>query len=645
MKPRLVALSGPLEGQTRELGLGSLSIGRHASNDLVVREIAMSRHHAVIEHRDEGYVLRDLASRHGTAVNGEPIPRHRLTHGDLISLCSSTFLFLSHASDPEVAGPVRLDDSTCQTESTLALDAAQSLGLRPEGILALLPSKGRRERALSVLLRAGSGLAALRQLDDLAEHLLSLALEAVPAQRAALLLASPAGDGFDPVFALASSGDQQEPVPVSRTVTLRVWRQQVALLSNDVRRASDLAGTASLEAARVGSLLCVPLLTAGSCGHAGTSGASRSLGVLYVDDTREDAAFSEADLQLLTALAGMAAPAATSLRHLAWVEGERQRLQAESLDHDMVGESAAMEKAITSIARVARTETTVLIRGESGTGKELAAHAIHRGGERRERPFVAINCATLSEALLESELFGHERGAFTGAVARKTGKLEVADTGTLFLDEVGELPLATQAKLLRVLQERQFERVGGTRPVEVDVRVVAATNRDLEAAIRAGGFREDLFYRLNVVAITLPTLRRRRSDIPLLAGHFAALHAARLKRPVPAFSPEAAGLIERYDWPGNVRELSNAIERALVFCLDDVVRAEDLPEALLETPREASVSAVGYHDVLRDTKKDLIKSAVRDARGNITAAARALDLHPNYLHRLIKNLDLRGELL
>ncbi len=321
-------------------------------------------------------------------------------------------------------------------------------------------------------------------------------------------------------------------------------------------------------------------------------------------------------------------------------------------DHGMVGDSAAMQRAFELIARVARTDSTTLIRGESGTGKELAARAVHRGSKRRDRPFVAINCATLDGNLLESELFGHEKGAFTGATARKVGKLELADTGTVFLDEVGELPLTTQAKLLRVLQERGLERVGGTRTLRVDVRVIAATNRDLEAAIAAGGFREDLFYRLNVISITLPPLRQRRSDVPLLADHFAALHAGRLERSAPDFSPAARATLEGYDWPGNVRELSNAVERALVLCPGDIVHPEDLPETLLETTAgDAAETAgddlalvTGYHDALRDTKKRLIKAAVRWAEGNITRAAKALELHPNYLHRLIRNLDLRPEL-
>jgi Nif-specific regulatory protein len=285
----------------------------------------------------------------------------------------------------------------------------------------------------------------------------------------------------------------------------------------------------------------------------------------------------------------------------------------------------------------------VLLLGESGTGKELAARSIHRASPRARRPFVAINCATLSETLLESELFGHERGAFTGAVERKTGKLEAADSGTLFLDEIGELSPPLQAKLLRVLQEREFERLGSTRTIRVDVRVIAATNRDLETALREGGFREDLYYRLNVIRLTLPPLRDRREDVPLLASHFAARFSRKLGRQVAGFTPEARACLLRYPWPGNIRELANAVERALVLGEDDLIRPEDLPEAVLESAPERGgrVPVARYHDAVNESKKRLILSAVEQAQGNVTRAAETLGLHPNYLHRLISNLGLR----
>src|SRR5262249_11616124 len=235
------------------------------------------------------------------------------------------------------------------------------------------------------------------------------------------------------------------------------------------------------------------------------------------------------------------------------------------------------------MGRVARADATVLILGESGTGKELAARAIHRASPRSAAPFVAIHCAALAETVLESELFGHEKGAFTGALTQKKGKIEVADGGTIFLDEIGELSPAAQVKLLRALQEREIERVGGTRPIRVDIRVIAATNKNLEKEAAAGRFREDLYYRLSVVSLTMPSLRERRDDITLLANYFAARFGSKLCSRIPGISPEARAIMMRYDWPGNIRELANAIERAVVLGSGELIVPEELPEALLET--------------------------------------------------------------
>jgi two-component system, NtrC family, response regulator HydG len=246
----------------------------------------------------------------------------------------------------------------------------------------------------------------------------------------------------------------------------------------------------------------------------------------------------------------------------------------------MVGKGEAMGEVHRFIARVAPTDTTVLIRGESGTGKGLVARAIHENSPRASQLFVTINCAALAEGLLESELFGHERGAFTGTM--KKGKFEIADGGTLLLDEVGELTPALQAKLLRVLQHHEFERVGGTRPIRVDVRILAATNRDLEAAVRSNTFRQDLFLRLNVIGFTVPPLREHREDIPALAAHFAKRFSEKLKRPPMEISDKARAALMRYDWPGNVRELENVIERAVVLGSTGVILPEDLPEAVVE---------------------------------------------------------------
>ncbi len=322
--------------------------------------------------------------------------------------------------------------------------------------------------------------------------------------------------------------------------------------------------------------------------------------------------------------------------------------------HGLVGDSPALAKVTAMIAKAAPTSATVLILGESGTGKELAARAIHAASPRAAKSFVAINCASLSETLLESELFGHEKGAFTGAVEKKEGKIEVAAGGTLFLDEVGELPPAVQARLLRVLQERSFERVGGTKTLAADVRFLAATHRDLEQEAKAGRFREDLFYRLNVVAFKMPALRERPEDVPLLAAHFAARHGEALRGRAVPIAPAALAALRRHSWPGNVRELANAIERAIVLGSGEIGSKRTTCPRRFRPGRPPSGVSGGRHRLRRHAdpgepweeavgrfKKSLLRQVLADNGGNVTQAAAALGLHPNHLHRLLTGFDLR----
>ncbi|MGQ9532166.1 MAG: sigma-54-dependent transcriptional regulator [Desulfotomaculales bacterium] len=293
----------------------------------------------------------------------------------------------------------------------------------------------------------------------------------------------------------------------------------------------------------------------------------------------------------------------------------------------MVGESPAMQEVRRLIARVAGTDATVLITGESGTGKEVAALAIHQNSPRAKGPFIVVNCAALPEPLLESELFGHEKGAFTGAVARKQGRFELADGGTIFLDEIGEMPPAMQVKLLRVLQEKSFERVGGTETIKVDVRVIAATNRDLKAAIQEGKFREDLYYRLNVVPIRMPALRERKEDIPLLVEYF--LQKFRPRYQAHTISPAAMELLRRYHWPGNIRELQNVIERAMIICQGEEILPEHLPPEIQAAPRPAGGLIVDFPDEginLEQLEKELIIKALEKTGGNQTRAAQLLGI-------------------
>jgi Nif-specific regulatory protein len=371
----------------------------------------------------------------------------------------------------------------------------------------------------------------------------------------------------------------------------------------------------------------------------------RILGAIYLDTSAAADPFDNDHLQLVTAIAGIAAVALENAQHVEWLESENRRLQADNqLEHNMVGESRKLREVYQFISRVAPTDSTVLITGESGTGKELAARAIHLNSTRKSKPFIAVNCAALTETLLESELFGHEKGAFTGAIAQKKGKIEIAEGGTLFLDEIGEMAPILQAKLLRVLQEREFERVGGTRTIKVNIRLIAATNKNLEEAIKDGSFRQDLYYRLNVVSITMPALRERGEDVILLARYFAEKYGEKCNRRVKGISADARARLVNYDWPGNVRELENAIERAVVLGTTERILPEDLPEAVLETETPNAVASTKYHEAVMEAKKQLIINAIEQSGGNYTEAAKLLGVHPNYLHRLIRNMNLKARL-
>jgi two-component system response regulator HydG len=312
----------------------------------------------------------------------------------------------------------------------------------------------------------------------------------------------------------------------------------------------------------------------------------------------------------------------------------RENLQEIYPDTQLVGKSPAMKQVLELVEMVAPTDTSVLISGESGTGKEIVARAIHSASPRRYMPMVVIHCGALTETLLESELFGHERGAFTGAQYRKKGKFEVADGGTVFLDEISDISLKTQTDLLRVLQEKEIVRVGSAQPVKVDFRCIAATNKDLEELVKAGTFRPDLFYRLNVFTINLPSLRERREDIPLLADHFLRKFAASMNRPVPKLSAEALDLLLKYDWPGNVRELENAVERALVIGRGSEIQISDFPFQFRNQTTHNGRS-------LEDVERAHIEKVVHEAGGNISRAARILSIDRTTLYSKLKRYGIK----
>jgi DNA-binding NtrC family response regulator len=307
----------------------------------------------------------------------------------------------------------------------------------------------------------------------------------------------------------------------------------------------------------------------------------------------------------------------------------------------VAGDSASMARTVEEAQKAAASRSTVLLLGESGTGKEVFARSIHEWSDRRARPFVAINCVGLSKELLQSELFGHEKGAFTGAHQLKRGKMEIANGGTIFLDEVGDISQELQTKLLRFLQEREFERVGGNQPVAVDVRIIAATNRDLESAIKSGAFREDLYHRLNVIAIMLPPLRERKEDIPPLAHYFLQRYSKETKKAFAEISAEAQQKLLDYPWPGNVRELANVIERAIVLGDAPTLTLHHLPSRVAGQPIPASAENQAYHDAVNQHRRHLIVTALDQAQGNRAAAAKALGLHRTHLMKLMRALQIR----
>ena len=631
MRPRLLVLSGPLKDSTIPLSEGEITIGREASNGIAVVDPSVSRKHCLLSGQDGRFLVRDLDSRNGTLVNGAAVDEQGLQHGDEIAAGDSSFLFLLQDEDVTAAASrVEFEDAQATAETTI-IHPRDVVYLQPDRLLRELPATSRVARNLNALLKISRIVHAIRDLNDLQGQLLDLIFEVVPAGRGAILLADREGHEFNSMFARMRQAGQSQLVKVSRTVARQVLEQGIAMLGSDVPSSSELREVESLAASQVRSLLCVPLTV-----------FQRVIGCIYLDSDSLSNRLNEEHLQLVTAIAGISAVALENARRLHWLEQENERLTVEiTQERSLVGEGARMKEVYQFLKRVAATDSTVLIEGESGTGKELAARALHRNSPRFGKPFVAINCSAIPETLLESDLFGHERGAFTGAASLKKGRLEIADGGVVFLDEVGELAPPLQVKLLRVLQEREFERVGGTHPIKVDIRLIAATNSNLEQAIREGRFRQDLYFRLAVLKITMPTLRDRSEDIPLLVRHFVQKHAKRCKVKPRPVSREALACLVNYDWPGNVRELENAIERALVLGSTEMILPEDLPESLLERPSTPEMTEAKYHAAVKELKRRLILDAVEQTRGSYADAARILGVHPNYLHRLIRNLELK----
>jgi transcriptional regulator with GAF, ATPase, and Fis domain/pSer/pThr/pTyr-binding forkhead associated (FHA) protein len=650
----LVADTGAL--RTVETRDGLVRLGRSPDCELSIEAVHVSALHATITAAPDGWVLRDQ-STNGTRVvrDGARIDlSERATRDALLE--DGDVLELGDATQPV---PVRVLLGSLE-------DTARIVEMRRVGELAGVEAQATADRELlQKLYEATKEIGAAIDLDAVidatagqvfgflprATHVtVALREEDEPGARVApryvpvgtrVRTAGAGGPHGTVTAASPSRGVSSDPIPITRSVFRKVVAERSAVLAADAPR--EVGETASLMGARILSTIGVPLW------H-----GEEIVGVLQVDNRDSSGVFKARDLDLLLLLSQAASSAFVHARLFQRVKvaEERQRKENSYLkgrersrrEGGPIGESPAMQAVFKQLKKVVDTRVTVLIEGETGTGKELIASAVHYGSPRREKLFVAQNCAALPENLLESELFGHKRGAFTGATEDKKGLFELADGGTLFLDEIGEMPLSLQAKLLRALQEGEIRPVGATATKRVDVRIVGATNRDLEKEVAAGRFREDLFYRLRVFPLRLPPLRERREDVPLLAGHFLERYGREFGKPATGFSQQAMEVLQSYAWPGNVRELENEVQR-LVIQLEPNEFVQ--PEHLSPRIRQVENLIVRVHpakgtlrEMMDQVEKWILLEALREHDQNKSATAKTLGITREGLHKKLKSLGL-----
>ncbi|HEX8499557.1 MAG TPA: sigma 54-interacting transcriptional regulator [Pyrinomonadaceae bacterium] len=516
----------------------------------------------------------------------------------------------------------------------------------PQSIPQILRQGQADARELSALLEIGQTLADAPHLRPALSRALELLGRSLGVTRGFVMLVEPEADELrvEAGYGLDEEAARRVAYRVGEGVTGRVAETcrpvVVPQTSREPLLLQRLAGRERAAARQEVTFVCVPLAV-----------GRRAVGVLGVDVPYAEGRDYERLTKVLSVVGSMMAQA-SKVERLA--ESERARLADENAHlkqelrerydfSHIVGNSNPMRQVYEQVTQVARTNTTVLLRGESGTGKEMVAHAIHYNSLRAGKPFIKVSCAALPETLIEAELFGYERGAFTGAQARKKGRFELADGGTLFLDEIGDLNASTQIKLLRALQEREFERLGGTETVKVNVRLVAATNKELEGAMASGEFREDLYYRLNVFQIFMPPLRERKPDLLLLADHFLEKYAREHRKHIKRISTPAIDMLTSYHWPGNVRELENVVERAVVVCDSSVIHGHHLPPSLQTAEGSGTVTRLSLGSAVEAYERDIIQDALKTARGSRKKAAKLLDTTERIIGYKVKKYGIDCE--
>jgi transcriptional regulator with GAF, ATPase, and Fis domain len=611
------------------------SVGRSPKNRIALNDDLCSRDHAEVSFAEGQWYVRDLDSLNGTKVNGRPIRNDvKVDPGDEVQFGRSKFLFVADLADlpgaPDTDRP--MDERLEVTRKT-----KNSKYFRPGKVSdteEITLTEAAQDRTLASLYRLALDMGAAKSLEQLSNAVLTGLFDGVPSTENGAIMSVTNGREYEVVAYRNRQPDAKVRTfhKSSQLVSNLVMEHGEAILANNLLHDPTYSARDSIQDLKAGSLICVPVIV------------DETIVALIHLYTSAKKKFTDDDLDFSVAVGRHLSVAWGQLRRSDALTNTNRELQnVLRIESELVGNSKRLAEVMGNIGRVAKTQATVLVRGESGSGKELVARAIHFNSHRVDGPFVTLNCAAITESLLESELFGHERGAYTGATERMVGKFEAADHGTIFLDEIGEMPLSTQAKFLRVLEGHPFERLGGNNLIKVDVRVVAATNRPLEQAVRDGSFRKDLFYRLQVVEIRIPPLRERLEDVPDLAEHFLKKFTRETGRKIKGFTDDAIDKLKNYAWPGNVRELKNVIERAVALHEKLYLEAPDIWLSSLDPTSSGSHPVLFRPMSLEEVEKRHIRETLKHTEWNKSRSAEILEIERSTLDRKIKAYDLRKE--
>jgi Nif-specific regulatory protein len=611
-------------------------IGRKSDAcDVVLKDASVSRQHAEIKMERNKCVVRDKGSLNHTYVNGKEVQLGPLKHNDIIAVGDYSLRFVENlpsirrpikAGDEEITLPAGWQSIEKMGKAGIDLQAESSEPVAEQETPKTLRKK------LELLLEITEITAGLYSIDEIMEKVSAKLFEVMPVERCFLLLRDEKEKSL--TVRCSHQKDRSFPVaevPFSRKVLEIVVREKKAILANNALEDSRLGKSKSVRAQNILSMITVPLVI-----------REEVVGVLHLDNLTQERAFSKEDLRLVQTTAGHLAAALAGATAYSRLKADHDTLSHQlDVRYCFVGSSEVVQKTIARAKKFALSNAPILLAGETGTGKEILARSIHLWSRRHDKPFIAVDCGLFTKELINSELFGYEKGAFTGANSRKIGKLEAGNGGTIFFDEISNLDLEIQANLLRVLQEYEFQRIGGNTNIKVDVRIITATNADLFAAVEKGTFRRDLLNRLNVCEVYVPSLRERREDIPELVEFFIDRHSMESLAGNVTLEEGLIQVLTESDWPGNVRQLENTIRRLIISSDDSVLKASDLPSALKgEVPGDL-FDGPDYHSIINSFKRQLVRKVLAESGNKQTDAAKKLGIQQSYLSKIMKNLNLR----